>query len=268
MCPHEEQLTAWLLGDLSPDAQSALTRHLEGCAECRAARDELARVLGPLRSALAKDNAWRPETGMAQPPAPAPAPFWQRPHQGLRRAALLAVSFGSLFALVSAVYRNAQRERQPEAVTDIRFLKAEAPPPPLEPLPAPPESADAAENLAEASAGRVAPVTMPSAPVTPPALPAQEPHMPKLRQMISSKLDESAVPPRGPTSVSAAKAAAPKTAARRERSAATPSPRPAAGLQPKPFLLAGATAAPATAAPTNAAPTNAVAPANLKGSPQ
>ena len=56
MCPHEEKVTAWLLGDLPPGEAQAMTRHLEACAECRAVRDDCAGVLAPLQSALAKDR--------------------------------------------------------------------------------------------------------------------------------------------------------------------------------------------------------------------
>ena len=56
MCPHEEKITAWLLGDLPPSAQDEMTRHLERCAACRAARDELEGVLVPLRHGLERDR--------------------------------------------------------------------------------------------------------------------------------------------------------------------------------------------------------------------
>jgi hypothetical protein len=276
MCPHEEKLTAWLLGDLPPEEHEAMTRHLEGCDACRAVRDDLSRVLSPLRSGLAKDRTWRVAAGTAAPCRPPLwAWLWRRPHEGLKRAALLAVSFGTLFALVSAVYQNAQRERAPAgAITHIEFRKRdEAPAPALEPMPAA-ASADASpERLAEEAARSVTAISVEREPVPAPALPAPEPRMPELKRLLRTDSpktlapSESAADSGGPASVPAARPA--KAAAQRDRArtAGAPAPRAPASLQTKPMLLAGATPAPTNAVPTNAAPTNAVAPTTIKRKP-
>lgn len=287
MCPHEEKLTAWLLGDLSPEEHEAMTRHLEGCDACRAVRDELSRVLSPLRSGLAKDRTWRVAAGTAAPCRPPLwAWLWRRPHEGLTRAALLAVSFGTLFALVSAVYQNAQRERAPAgAITHIEFRKRdEAPAPALEPMPDAARADASPESLAEEAARSVTAISVEREPVPAPALPAPEPRMPELKRLRRNE------PPKAPAPAESAAASdglasapAPalggaaamptarpaKAAAKRERArtAGAPAPRAPASLQTKPLLLAGATPAPTNAVPTNAVPTNAVAPTTIKRKP-
>jgi len=138
MCPYEEKLTAWLLGDLCPEEQEALTRHLPTCASCRAMRDELAAVLAPLDSGLAKDKRLFP-----RPSAPRrlPARLFHAPW--VRAAALFVVSFGTLFALFGLMYNAATRKAPVGPVTTFTFLKPDLPPEPLEPLAPPAEAAGA-----------------------------------------------------------------------------------------------------------------------------
>jgi hypothetical protein len=304
MCPHEEKLTAWLLGDLPPGEHESLTRHLDGCAACRAVRDELSRVLTPLRSALAKDSLWRDAAGTAAPcrphhgtPLPSAPPtvgtaapcrpplwawLWLRPHDGLKRAALLAVSFGTLFALISAVYRSANRERVPAGdITHIEFHKAsdEAPAPALAPMPQADKADDASTDRLAAEAKRsVATFSVASKPVPHPAPPAPEPRMPELRRLVNAEAPKAApaeaaarsdAASGGPASVPAAPAAKAAAVAKRERAkpSAVTATRPPANLQAKPLLLAGATLAPTNSAATNAIPTNAVPPTAAKRKP-
>lgn len=138
MCPYEEKLTAWLLGDLIPQEQAAVTRHLAACAACRATRDELAAVLTPLKGGLAKDSRF------SRPPA-------KRPRRGLaaflyapwvRAAALLIVSFSTLIAMFGFLYNAATGRKEPVGpITTVTFHKQQdLPPEPLEPFPAPAEN--------------------------------------------------------------------------------------------------------------------------------
>jgi len=136
MCPYEEKLTAWLLGDLRPDEQEAVTRHLSACASCRAVRDEIAAVLTPLNSGLAKDKRLFP-----QPAAPRRVPAWFHA-PWVRAAALFVVSFGTLFALFGLIYNAATRTDPVGPVTTFTFLKPDQPPEPLEPLAPSAETAD------------------------------------------------------------------------------------------------------------------------------
>ncbi len=52
-CEYENQLTAWILGDLPETEAAALHAHLESCAQCRVAADELRITLALLEDALA-----------------------------------------------------------------------------------------------------------------------------------------------------------------------------------------------------------------------
>ena len=265
MCPHEEKLTAWLLGDLAPEEHQALTRHLETCGSCRSVSEELAGVLTPLRSGLAKDRNLR----VAQRPPQAPqrracGDLWSTPHEGLKRAALLALSFGSLFALLSIVYQKAQRTpHDASAVTHLTFYRTdEAPAPALTPVAEPPGAAADKDSLAEA-VPRSETFTTPPAPVAVPATPAPEPHAPAFRRLVKADAERKAKAAPAEAEETAAPAAAPeKSVAKRERSknASAPSQRPPADLMTKPVRLAGALA-PTNAVPTNAIPTNAAAPA-------
>lgn len=142
MCPYEDKLTAWLLGDLSPQEHEAVTRHLAACAECRNARDELAAVLTPLRTGLAKDRRlFRDGDAAARPSAAGRAArhltaLLHAPW--LRAAAIVLISFGALFALISLHYHHATSRMEPVGpVTTFTFHKREQPPEPLETLPQP-----------------------------------------------------------------------------------------------------------------------------------
>ena len=141
MCPYEEKLTAWLLGDLSPEEQEAMARHLDGCATCRAMRDELASVLTPLKGGLAKDQRLRVPAAQ-RPRRRAPA-FFHAPW--VRAAALFLVSFGTLFALFGLFYNATTERKKPVGpVTTFTFHKHEQtlPPEPLEPFQPSVETAD------------------------------------------------------------------------------------------------------------------------------
>lgn len=185
MCPYEEKITSWLLNDLPPDEQLAVARHLDACPACRAVRDDLAHVLAPLASGLAKDRR------VPLPAAPVPSrarAFWLRRHTALKRAALLALSFGSLFALLSHLQRDASR---PDTVIHIEFRRESAPPPALSPLPAPRPKEDSDAILAEAPAAAAGAFTAEVPPVPHPAA-APEPRMPPLPRLAASA---PAIPP-------------------------------------------------------------------------
>jgi hypothetical protein len=137
MCPHEEKVTAWLLGDLPPRERQAMTSHLASCEACRAVRDELGGVLSALRSGLAKDGGRAPDAARRAQDVRR-REWWAG---WLRHAALLAVSFGTLFSVLAAVYLLTGRARAPrdEVVTHMTFHPAGAlAVPPLAPLPEPP----------------------------------------------------------------------------------------------------------------------------------
>lgn len=274
MCPHEEKLTAWLLGDLSPAEQEAMTRHVDGCGACRAAGEELSRVLAPLRSGLAKDRSWQPGIRAALP-ARRPSLWirlWSSPHEGLKRAALLAVSFGTLFALISALYQSSQREATPAcAVTTIEFKRLDADAAtPLEPLAAPLKGETAEDRLDRESEHKPAALDVESRPVPYPKPPAAEPRMPALRRLAAQSETESM--PAAPAAEAAAAEPAPrpqaaaKAAPKRERAKSFAVSRPPADLQMKAALLGGAKPAVTNAVSTNAVPTNAVAP-KVKNAP-
>lgn len=125
MCPHEEKLTAWLLDELPPDERREIARHLEACAACRDVRDALSSVLTPLRSGLAKDRRLQLVLQPARGPAPhAPCRPWFVRHEGLRRAALFAVAFGTLFVLISTVYRQTSGNRHSNEPVTHKFLSS------------------------------------------------------------------------------------------------------------------------------------------------
>ena len=275
MCPHEEKITAWLLGDLPPEEQRKMTRHLESCAECRAAQTALSRIVEPLRSGLEKDKHIA-ATGTARPH---PAPQRWRPQQAwLRRAALFAASFGTLFALINIVYRQAGVDRRHEGpVTHITFRKEEPPAPSLAPVPAPQASAKEELSLLEGSPS--AALTPPAAPaVMPPAAPAAEPKMPAFRRLVAADVhgeadrERTPAPPaetaRQPAAAAAeAKALAKGGDVRNRAQEAAPKKRPSFELFSKPIQLAGAVAATTNACPTNAVPTNAVSPHSTSKKP-
>ena len=132
MCPYEEKVTAWLLGDLSTAEQEAVTRHLAACETCRSVRDELATVVTPLRGGLAKDQRLRLPT-----PAPSSrhwgAAFFRTPW--VRAAALFLMSCGAFCLLISLYYQQVTARKEPLGpITTITFHKGEPPPEPLEPI--------------------------------------------------------------------------------------------------------------------------------------
>ena len=187
MCPHEEKLTAWLLGDLPPAAQAEMTRHLERCAACRAVRDELEGVLVPLRHGLERDRRFMPQ---AVPAARRDALRAGVPLQRwLRRAALFALSFGSVFVLFSAL-RMQREERGEGVVTRMTFQRQdEAPPPVLTPLP--PRAAERPEPLADFKPELPAEAARGERRVAQPPLPADALGMPRLPVLMKTR--ESAV---------------------------------------------------------------------------
>lgn len=269
MCPHEEQLTAWLLGDLPPEEHQTLTRHLATCASCRSVKEELSRVLTPLRSGLEKD---RNLLIAPRPPRAVPRrtfrTLWSTPHEGLKRAAILTLSFGSLFALLSVVYQSAQRApHDAAAVTTLTFHPAaETPAPAL--LPVPDQSSAAAKDALTEPVPRSENFTADPAPVAMPATPAPDRQAPAFRRLIKADAEQEAKRKDAAGAATAAAAYAPapsapaKAVTKRERSkdARGAPQRPPADLMTKPVRLAGALA-PTNAVPTNAVPTNAVAPA-------
>jgi len=134
MCPYEEKLTAWLLGDLSSEDAHEMALHLETCASCRSVRDELSHVLKPLRSGLEKDRA----LGLVRPRNPAPLraffALWLTPQAGLKRVAALALFLGALVALIGVTYVGSRHAAPGADVTYVSFLKPnEVPPPTLAP---------------------------------------------------------------------------------------------------------------------------------------
>ena len=131
MCPYEEKLTAWLLGDLSPEEQETVTRHLAACATCRAMRDELASVLAPLKGGLAKDQRLR--VPAVQRPRHRVTAFLHAPW--IRAAALFLVSVSTLFVLFGLFYSaTTERKKTVGPVTTFTFHKPDQPPEQLEPL--------------------------------------------------------------------------------------------------------------------------------------
>jgi len=264
MCPHEEKLTAWLLGDLSPEERQIMTRHLDECAACRNVRDELSAVLTPLRSGLAKDRYLKENLQPAQPTKVTP-PFhlWFKRQEWLRHAALFVAAFGTLFALISTVYHQASDDRHGDSpATNITFNRKEPPAPSLSPVR---EAKDAAK--ADLSDFRPDAIHSPQpAPiVTPPALPKTEPNMPSMRKLVAAPKNASekeVAPAAAPASpaLSASEKQAAKAVAKRERGKAEPSAitRPPANLQIKSVTLATRAASVIDSAPTNAVITNAV----------
>ncbi len=185
MCPHEEKLTAWLLGDLPSLEQDEMTRHVERCAECREVRDELASVLAPLRHGLEKDRTIMPiMPGMVQHKrcgAVQPRVSLQR---WLSRAALFALSCGALFALVSAL-QTKRNERDGGVVTHMTFQREPESPPELSPV---------CENIAEESAPLAdfnpefpADASRNKERMTVPPLPSAAPGMPRLPVLMKGR---------------------------------------------------------------------------------
>ncbi|HNX34728.1 MAG TPA: zf-HC2 domain-containing protein [Kiritimatiellia bacterium] len=280
MCPHEEKLTAWLLGDLPPEEQQAMTRHIDACASCRCLRDELSRVLTPLRSGLEKDRGLKVKPLMRRPRKSGSPPnrwLWLAPHAWLRHAALFCIAFGALFALISVVYRHGEHQRCGDAaITHITFRREDAPVPALASVPRPSIAEKSA--LADFKPDAVPPAASAPAVMAPP-LPAREPRMPELPRLVKAecKSDPAAeapaeVPTRSlrPLPV-VAKA---KDNAKRDRSKGTASAysRPPSDLQTKPVALAvgisaGTMLAPTNAVNTNAIPTNAAAPSAARKNP-
>ena len=266
MCPYEEKLTAWLLGDLPPEEHLALSQHLETCDTCRSVKQELSRVLTPLRSGLEKDRTMR----LVAPPRQAASRrtlrrLWFSSHEGLRRAAILTLSLGTLYALISVVYQNAQRTPDSaDSVTQLTFYPAaESTVPALIPVnvqDATP-AAKAKEALAESNP-RSDPFMTSPLPITQPAMPAREPHAHTFRKLVETAAEAEATQGVLPSAAPASETALAKGTAMTERckvAASVTAQRPPADLMTKPVRLAGALA-PTNAVPTNAIPTNAVSP--------
>ena len=281
MCPYEEKVTAWLLGDLSPEEQRDVTSHLDGCAACRAVCAELSRVLTPLRSGLEKDCrlivpvesdgavcSGHVRRSAGSPGSTGPT-FWSRlssaPHEGLKRATLLALSFGSLFALISVVLNRPQRTPgDPNAVTYLSYLQPKEEPAPALALAADPK-ADATDKPGLAESPAPEGLALPTAPVVLPELPAAERRAPSFPRIADAEAAREATrkvfASAAPAACAPVRESAPAKAAKREQ-AKEIARRISADLQTKPLRLAAGTALAATnAVPTNALPTNAVMPA-------
>lgn len=187
MCPHEVKVTAWLLGDLPPPEQKGMADHLERCAECRAVRDELAGVLDALRNALQDEHAVRApaRAGTRQEVTPARFPW----SMWVRRAALLALSCGALFAAV-ALIQSRQGGQLTGTVTHITFQRdAGVNAPALLPSPAGKEEAlsplaDFHPELPEGTGGVTVRVEEPGLPLYSP----QMPQFPTLKRMFDMRL--------------------------------------------------------------------------------
>lgn len=258
MCPHEEKLTAWLLGDLPTGEQQEMARHINACAACQHVLDELSPVLAPLRSGLEKDHRLQIAPRRTRVPAPrAPYRLWPAGYGWLRRAALFAAAFGTLFALISTVYRQTSGDRHSDGqVTHITFQREEPPPPVLAPIAKALPAAKSALADFRPDAAHPAP---PDPIVVPPETPEREPNMPELRRLAVSPRKET-VTEAAPTAVAGAAAPAhSKPAAKRQRGNAAPTTitRPPADLQTKPVSLAARASPAANTAPTNAVSTNA-----------
>lgn len=106
-CPHDAQLTPYLLGDLPSAEAEAVRLHLETCAACRAEAAALAPLLATLREALVADAETpatltpdRLERVLATPPATEP-----RSRTGHRpRHALRWYWFSSLVGLAATLF--------------------------------------------------------------------------------------------------------------------------------------------------------------------
>ena len=121
MCPYEERLTVWLLGDLSEAEREEMDAHVRACAECAAEARELKAVLSSLQSGLKKDTELTVESKKA-----VRAPLFG---VWMRRAALLAISGGAFFCLLGYLYNKANPARDPsETVTTLVFHKEADPP--------------------------------------------------------------------------------------------------------------------------------------------
>jgi hypothetical protein len=261
MCPHEEKVTAWLLGDLSPEERQAMTRHLEVCAECRAARDECAGVLAPLQSGLAKDGAaavgsrqWQSAVAVGVRRPENRWPEW------LRRAALLALSLGTLGVLLAVAQWRAGRGRGEEgAVTHITFLKGDGGGAPA--LDALPEVEEQPPSLAGFPPGRLleADPEVAGAGTGAPPVAAGQPRLPGLLTPGELERANKAVAQARPAADAPKRPAAEKAEKTERRGGdGRETADPPAYPQVKPVALAGA--APAPAADTNrVAATNAPA---------
>jgi hypothetical protein len=258
MCPHEEKVTAWLLGDLPPDAQQAMTQHLAACAACRSQQAELAAVLTPLRSGLAKDrSAALPERPLPQSHVAAPSRqgAWP-PHTWLRRAALLAVSLGILFIALALVQMQSVRARKNDGVVTHMTFRRDGEPqvPALSPVPQPapsvrtPDMADFKPDMP--------PPALDGALVSS-ALPTGHPNIVRLPGLIEPRnvaAADRAVAHAYPTISTSAPPAEIVTQTGRPKDGAREIPPPPPHLRIKPVLLVGRP--PASTAPTNNPPTS------------
>lgn len=196
MCPHEEKVTAWLLGDLSPQEHQEMSRHLEGCAACRAVRGEIEATVILLRRGLEKDRQVSLPSG-APRPRPAVLDRFQMAVWG-RRAALFVISCGALFTLV-AVFQSYRGGQSVGPVTHITFRRETGEPLP-ELLPAPegineptPDLADFKPELPAEAMGADTRLHEPSLPTQIPEMP----HLPTLRKapdILLTKKNEVAAP--------------------------------------------------------------------------
>ncbi len=120
---YRKQLTAYAHGELADARAHALERHLEGCADCRAALEAQQAALALLDEALAAApaaaelNPWRPLRRSAPVPGNRFEQIWYSPQlKGMLAAAALAV----LFILISGgvvVFRVLPKKQEPLVVS-------------------------------------------------------------------------------------------------------------------------------------------------------
>ena len=87
----EEQLALRALGELGPEEEQELERHLEGCARCRDEAEALDLVHGELRGASVSPPTYLKDRVMADLPGGRSRRSWHVPGVALAAAALLAV---------------------------------------------------------------------------------------------------------------------------------------------------------------------------------
>ncbi len=160
--PHrfcQDNLSAYIDGQLSPRGQERVRRHLDECHDCRWQLESLQRTVALLRS---MPQARAPRSFAIPRTAPAPSlPVWMRPgaYAALRTATAAAAALfviamaGNALALPSPMLRAAQPAGSQDARTSaVSTMPAEAPMGALEAAGVPSPEGDTAGPLASAAA--------------------------------------------------------------------------------------------------------------------